>query len=129
MQIEDLEEGEIAISGDSHVDLPVHEEGEEEQVLQPKIKRKRSMRIRPRHVAEKLEEKSVTKNYQILHKPESEFSEPVSEIPDTSSPSVKQKRSSTPRKGLSSQRSTTRESWNGKASDVMQRKVINELIN
>jgi len=35
------------------------EEGEDEQVLQkPKIKRKRSLRVRPRHPTERLEEKS-----------------------------------------------------------------------
>lgn len=39
----------------------VHErdEGEEEQVVQPKIKRKRSIRVRPRHTVERAEEKSV----------------------------------------------------------------------
>lgn len=62
---DDLEEGEIALSGDSHMDHQqseswVHEreEGEDEQVLQPKIKRKRSLRVRPRHTMERPEEKS-----------------------------------------------------------------------
>lgn len=37
------------------------DEGEDEQVLQqPKIKRKRSLRIRPRHAAERPEEKSAS---------------------------------------------------------------------
>nr|XP_043621602.1 ATP-dependent helicase BRM [Erigeron canadensis]XP_043621603.1 ATP-dependent helicase BRM [Erigeron canadensis] len=52
---DDLEEGEIVFSGDSHMDLQQsgsgtheHDEGEDEQVLQPKIKRKRSIRIRPK---------------------------------------------------------------------------------
>ncbi|KAJ9563405.1 hypothetical protein OSB04_008565 [Centaurea solstitialis] len=65
---DDLEEGEIAMSGDSHFDLQQsgslnHErdEGEDEQVLQPKIKRKRSVRVRPRHAVERLDEKSGDK--------------------------------------------------------------------
>lgn len=64
-QPDELEEGEIALSGDSHMDHQqseswVHEreEGEDEQVLQPKIKRKRSLRMRPRHTMERPEEKS-----------------------------------------------------------------------
>nr|CAB3448550.1 unnamed protein product [Digitaria exilis] len=64
-QPDDLEEGEIAMSGDSHMDLQQsgswnHErdDGEDEQVLQPKIKRKRSIRIRPRPNAEKQEDRS-----------------------------------------------------------------------
>ncbi|XP_024987656.1 ATP-dependent helicase BRM-like [Cynara cardunculus var. scolymus] len=66
---DDLEEGEIAMSGDSHFDLQQsgslnHErdEGEDEQVLQPKIKRKRSVRVRPRHAVERLDEKSGDKS-------------------------------------------------------------------
>jgi hypothetical protein len=65
LQPDDLEEGEIALSGDSHMDLQPsgswnHErgDGEDEQVLQPKIKRKRSIRIRPRLNAEKQEDRS-----------------------------------------------------------------------
>ncbi|KAK6920103.1 Glutamine-Leucine-Glutamine, QLQ [Dillenia turbinata] len=61
---DELEEGEIAVSGDSHMDLQqsgswIHDrdEGEDEQVLQPKIKRKRSIRVRPRLNVERLEEK------------------------------------------------------------------------
>ncbi|GAV64761.1 SNF2_N domain-containing protein/Helicase_C domain-containing protein [Cephalotus follicularis] len=61
---DELEEGEIAVSGDSHMDLQqsgswIHdrEEGEDEQVLQPKFKRKRSIRIRPRQALERPEEK------------------------------------------------------------------------
>ncbi|KAI3764429.1 hypothetical protein L2E82_14437 [Cichorium intybus] len=52
---DDLEEGEIALSGESHMELQPsgslnhdREENEDEQVLQPKIKRKRSIRVRPR---------------------------------------------------------------------------------
>ncbi|WCJ22764.1 transcription regulatory protein SNF2 putative [Euphorbia peplus] len=64
--LDDLEEGEIAMSGDSHMEhqqsgswIHDREECEDEQVLQqPKIKRKRSIRLRPRHNLEKLEEKS-----------------------------------------------------------------------
>lgn len=62
---DDLEEGEIAVSGDSHMDhqqsgswIHDRDEGEDEQVLQPKIKRKRSLRVRPRHTMERPEEKS-----------------------------------------------------------------------
>ncbi|XP_030489988.2 ATP-dependent helicase BRM [Cannabis sativa] len=62
---DELEEGEIAVSGDSHMDhqqsgswIHEREEAEDEQVLQPKIKRKRSLRIRPRHNVERPEEKS-----------------------------------------------------------------------
>lgn len=64
--VEELEEGEIVASGDSHMEFQqsgswVHEreDGEEEQVLQPKTKRKRSMRTRPRLPSEKLEEKPI----------------------------------------------------------------------
>ncbi|KAE9605393.1 putative DNA helicase chromatin remodeling SNF2 family [Lupinus albus] len=64
---DELEEGEIAVSGDSHMDhqqsgswIHDRDEGEDEQVLQmPKIKRKRSLRIRPRHTAERPEGKST----------------------------------------------------------------------
>ncbi|KAK8565798.1 hypothetical protein V6N12_059350 [Hibiscus sabdariffa] len=59
---DELEEGEIAISRDSHMDNQqseswVHdrEDGEDEQVVQPKIKRKRSIRVRPRHTVERAE--------------------------------------------------------------------------
>ncbi|CAL9104968.1 unnamed protein product [Musa acuminata var. zebrina] len=62
---DELEEGEIAVSGDSHMDLQQsgswlhdHDDGEDEQVLQPKIKRKRSMRMRPRCFSERTDEKS-----------------------------------------------------------------------
>ncbi|KAM3016714.1 hypothetical protein FF2_000695 [Malus domestica] len=65
---DDVEEGEIVVSGDSHMDQLDHQqsgssnhdrdEGEDEQVLQPKIKRKRSLRVRPRHTIERPEEKS-----------------------------------------------------------------------
>lgn len=66
IQSEELEEGEIALSGDSHMDMQQQseswahdrEDGEDEQVLQPKIKRKRSIRTRPRSSFEKLEERS-----------------------------------------------------------------------
>lgn len=61
-QLDDLEEGEIAASGDSHIDLQrsgswAHDrdEGDEEQVLQPTIKRKRSIRLRPRQTAERVD--------------------------------------------------------------------------
>ncbi|KAG6434319.1 hypothetical protein SASPL_105944 [Salvia splendens] len=54
---DELEEGEIAVSGDSPMNqqhsgswIQDRDEGEDEQVLQPKIKRKRSIRLRPRPV-------------------------------------------------------------------------------
>lgn len=63
-QADDLEEGEIALSGDSPLEnqqsgswIQDREDGEGEQVLQPKIKRKRSIRLRPRNNADKSEEK------------------------------------------------------------------------
>ncbi|KAG8391850.1 hypothetical protein BUALT_Bualt01G0229900 [Buddleja alternifolia] len=66
---DDLEEGEIAISGDSPMDHQQsgswnqdRDEGEDEQVLQPKIKRKRSIRLRPRQTLEKSEEKQSDKS-------------------------------------------------------------------
>ncbi|KAL3814821.1 hypothetical protein ACJIZ3_016089 [Penstemon smallii] len=50
---DELEEGEIAASGDSVMDHLQSgrwiQEGEDDQVLQPKIKRKRSIRLRPQH--------------------------------------------------------------------------------
>ncbi|KAK9040613.1 hypothetical protein V6N11_015757 [Hibiscus sabdariffa] len=68
---DEIEEGEIA-TGDSHMDHQqseswVHdrEEGEDEQVVQPKIKRKRSIRVRPRHTLERAEEKSVTEVHRL----------------------------------------------------------------
>lgn len=54
-QVDDLEDGEIGASGDSHIDLQRsydRDEGGGEQVLQPTIKRKRSIRLRPRQTAE-----------------------------------------------------------------------------
>ncbi|XXG84990.1 hypothetical protein AAC387_Pa11g0175 [Persea americana] len=67
---DELEEGEIAVSGDSHMDLQqsgswIHDrdDGEDEQVLQPKIKRKRSIRLRPRHNLERFEEKSCSEKH------------------------------------------------------------------
>ncbi|XP_013626080.1 PREDICTED: ATP-dependent helicase BRM [Brassica oleracea var. oleracea] len=59
--VDDTEDGEIAASGDSHIDLQrsgswAHERDEgEEQVLQPTIKRKRSIRLRPRQTGERID--------------------------------------------------------------------------
>nr|GEW43845.1 ATP-dependent helicase BRM [Tanacetum cinerariifolium] len=62
---DDLEEGEIAMSGDAHVNLQQsgssnhdRDENEDDHVLQPKIKRKRSIRVRPRPAVERLDDKS-----------------------------------------------------------------------
>ncbi|KAL3622142.1 hypothetical protein CASFOL_033553 [Castilleja foliolosa] len=68
--VDELEEGEIAVSGDSPIEQQQsgswtqdHDEAEDEQVLQPKIKRKRSIRLRPRHsTTERLEEKQSDKS-------------------------------------------------------------------
>ncbi|KAL8499941.1 hypothetical protein ACS0TY_019807 [Phlomoides rotata] len=56
-------EGEIAVTGDSPMEQQqsgswTHDrlEGEDEQVLQPKIKRKRSLWLRPRHTTERSED-------------------------------------------------------------------------
>lgn len=64
-QSDELEEGEIAVSGDSPMDhqqsgswIHDRDEVEDEQVLQPKVRRKRSLRVRPRHTVERPEEKS-----------------------------------------------------------------------
>ncbi|CAJ1820007.1 unnamed protein product [Sphenostylis stenocarpa] len=75
---DELEEGEIAVSGDSHMDhqqsgswIHDRDEGEDEQVLQkPKIKRKRSLRVRPRHAMERPEDKSSSEMVS-LHRGES----------------------------------------------------------
>uniref|UniRef100_A0A8R7UMX9 ATP-dependent helicase BRM n=2 Tax=Triticum urartu TaxID=4572 RepID=A0A8R7UMX9_TRIUA len=83
---DDLEDGEIALSGDSHMDLQQsgswnhdRDDGEDEQVLQPKIKRKRSLRTRPRPSTDKQEDRSGA-------------DDPTSRQQDTVHPVVKQKR-------------------------------------
>lgn len=65
MQLNELEEGEIAVSRDSHVEIQQsggwnhdQDDGEDEQVIQPKLKRKRSKRFHSKHTVERLEEKS-----------------------------------------------------------------------
>ncbi|GJN18786.1 hypothetical protein PR202_gb05985 [Eleusine coracana subsp. coracana] len=120
---DDLEEGEIALSGDSHMDFQQsgswnHErdDGEDEQVLQPKIKRKRSIRIRPRPNAEKQEDRSGDGvfpqrgshlafqgdgDYDSQFKFEQDarsFAEPVARQQDSVHPIVKQKRNIPSRK-------------------------------
>lgn len=70
-QPDELEEGEIAMSGDSHMDhqqsgswIHDRDEGEDEQVVQPKIKRKRSIRCRPhRLTVENSKEKSSNEKH------------------------------------------------------------------
>ncbi|KAJ9539405.1 hypothetical protein OSB04_032138 [Centaurea solstitialis] len=74
---DDLEEGEIAFLGDSRIEIQPSgsgnqdrdEGGEDEQVLQPKIKRKRSIRLRPRQAAERVEEKPTVFRGGISHVP------------------------------------------------------------
>lgn len=98
------------------------DEGEDEQVLQPKIKRKRSIRIRPRLATEKPEEKVTEKlslrrgdssqvPSQMDHKYESRVKndreqkliiEPNSQKPEKSDPSLKTKRGSHSRKNSNS---------------------------
>ncbi|XP_054784705.1 ATP-dependent helicase BRM isoform X2 [Prosopis cineraria] len=75
MMTEELEEGEIAVSGDSHVDhqqsgswIHDREEGEDEQALQPKFKRKRSRRVRPcLATTDRVEEKSGSEMAPLQH--------------------------------------------------------------
>ncbi|CAI9292151.1 unnamed protein product [Lactuca saligna] len=71
---DDLEEGEIAFYGDSHMEL--QQSGEDEQVLQPNIKRKRSIRLRPRNATtERFEEKPTllpTSNSRLPFQPDRE---------------------------------------------------------
>lgn len=120
------------MSGDSQMDLQQsgswahdHEEGEEEQVLQPKFKRRRSIRVRPRHNAERLVEKSNNNRHfsehgsqmflQSNHDYDSQlrtdqdhdlFTEPVLDRIDMSSASCKKRRNLPSRKAVS----VTRES-------------------
>lgn len=150
---DDLEEGEIAMSGDSHMDLQQsgswnHErdDGEDEQVLQPKIKRKRSIRIRPRPNAEKQEDRSGG---------EGVFPQHAARQQESVHPIVKQKRNMPSRKVSPASRTgkltylsgsgegsaeRSKENWSGKAvdsatpefrgakmSDSMQRKCKNVI--
>ncbi|KAK3155821.1 hypothetical protein QOZ80_2AG0099120 [Eleusine coracana subsp. coracana] len=149
---DDLEEGEIALSGDSHMDFQQsgswnHErdDGEDEQVLQPKIKRKRSIRIRPRPNAEKQEDRSG----------DGVFPQRVARQQDSVHPIVKQKRNIPSRKVSPASRTgglpylsgsgdgsadRSKENWSSKAidnampdfnqakmSDSMQRKCKNVI--
>ncbi|AQK67811.1 ATP-dependent helicase BRM-like [Zea mays] len=149
---DDLEEGEIAMSGDSHMDLQQsgswnHErdDGEDEQVLQPKIKRKRSIRLRPKPNAEKQEDRSG----------EGAFPQRAARQQDAVHPIVKQKRNMSSRKVSPASRSgklshlsgsgegsaeLSKENWSSKAidstapefggtkmSDSMQRKCKNVI--
>ncbi|XP_020247246.1 ATP-dependent helicase BRM-like [Asparagus officinalis] len=161
---DELEEGEIAMSGDSYLDHQQsgswnhdRDDAEDEQVLQPKIKRKRSMRIRPKHVAERFEDKSsnerslqcrsqiptqVDQDYDMLEL--DVFSEPGSErrnLPPRISSQMNMQKSS--RLGYLSGEDAmdhSRESWNSKAintggssatgtkmSDSMHRKCKNVI--
>ncbi|XP_011092655.1 ATP-dependent helicase BRM isoform X1 [Sesamum indicum] len=122
---DELEEGEIAVSGDSPMDqqqsgswIQEREEGEDEQVLQPKVKRKRSIRLRPRHTTERSEEKHSDKSslrradpsqlpFQVDHKYKSQAREDrahkvlgdtVSLKSDKNNSSVKDKRTLVSRK-------------------------------
>ncbi|KAJ0242921.1 SNF2-related [Hirschfeldia incana] len=70
--VDDLEDGEIGASGDSHRDLQrsrslAHDrdEGGGEQVLQPTIKRKRSIRLRPRQTAEGTDDMPAAQPLQV----------------------------------------------------------------
>ncbi|KAK7295103.1 hypothetical protein RJT34_18007 [Clitoria ternatea] len=121
---DELEEGEIAASGDSHMDhqqsgswIHDREEGEDEQVLQqPKIKRKRSLRVRPRHAMERTEDKSGSDmashqrgdsslladyKYQVQTKTDQEskpFGDSNASKHDKNEPSIKNKRNLASRK-------------------------------
>jgi SWI/SNF-related matrix-associated actin-dependent regulator of chromatin subfamily A protein 2/4 len=157
LQTDDLEEGEIALSGDSPMDLQQsgswnHErdDGEDEQVLQPKIKRKRSIRSRPRPNAEKQEDRSGVDgtfpqrgarlvfpgdgdyDSQLKSEQDSHTSmDPTSRQKDAVHPIVKQKRNmpsrkaspTTSRVGKSTHLSGSGRVGDSKMSDSMQRKV------
>ncbi|RRT56960.1 hypothetical protein B296_00047547 [Ensete ventricosum] len=71
---DELEEGEIAVSGDSLMDLHQsdslvydHDDLDDDQVVQPKIKRKRSIRLRPRFSMERTEDKSSSHRAPFHH--------------------------------------------------------------
>ncbi|XP_010933130.1 ATP-dependent helicase BRM [Elaeis guineensis] len=142
---DELEEGEIAVSGDSQMDLQQsgswineREDGEDEQVLQPTIKRKRSLRVRPRHTVDILEEKSsnerifsqcrsqlplqVDHDYDMQFKTNSEletFSEPVSDRHDVNT-TIKQRRNLPSRKpsNISMPKFSTSRYMSGSAEDA-----------
>lgn len=114
LQSDDLEDGEIALSGDSHMDLQQsgswnhdRDDGEDEQVLQPKIKRKRSLRTRPRLSTDKQEDRSGAdgtfpqRGARLLFPGDGDYdsqqdahalADPTSRQQDTVHPVVKQKR-------------------------------------
>ncbi|XP_010275655.1 PREDICTED: ATP-dependent helicase BRM-like isoform X2 [Nelumbo nucifera] len=151
---DELEEGEIAVSGDSLMDVQqsgswIHDrdDGEDEQVLQPKIRRKRSIRLRPRHALERHEEKSsnekpfsqrgsssqmvlqVDHDYEAQMKTDPEleqYGEPVSFRQDLGDSIMKSKRNFSSRRMTDSSKlhvmpkSTvhSRENWDGKASNT-----------
>ncbi|KAK9103673.1 hypothetical protein Sjap_020927 [Stephania japonica] len=132
---DELEEGEIAVSGDSHMDLQqsgswIHErdDGEDEQVLQPKITRKRSIRNRPRHTLERLEDKASSEksfiqrgnssqafqldpDYEALGTdPEPEvYGEPVAAKHEPNNSITKVKRNSHSRRGTNSLKSNAKQ--------------------
>ncbi|WOL13291.1 ATP-dependent helicase BRM-like isoform X1 [Canna indica] len=120
--LDELEEGEIAVSGDSLMDVHqsdsfIHDNDdvEDEQVVQPKIRRKRSIRLRPRYCVEKTEDKSSshktpfqhgswqllqvnhTKLTQSLAEESNPFVEAGSGGPKRNNPSLKKKRNSSSR--------------------------------
>lgn len=157
---DDLEEGEIALSGESNMDLQQsgswnHErdDGEDEQVLQPKIKRKRSIRSRPRPSAEKQEDRSGVdgafhqRGARLLFSGDGDYDSqlkseqdahalagPTSRQQDAVHPIVKQKRNMPSRKappasraGKSSHLSGSAKVTDSKMSDSMQRKCKNVI--
>ncbi|PKA58794.1 ATP-dependent helicase BRM [Apostasia shenzhenica] len=116
-QQDELEEGEIAISGDSMMELQqsgswAHDREEDEE--QPKIKRRRSIRIRPKNNAERLEEKTGNErissvlgsqmfsqgnhDYDVLVKTDQELDTSIGPITEASSSSYKQIRNLLSRK-------------------------------
>ncbi|KAK1425168.1 hypothetical protein QVD17_20514 [Tagetes erecta] len=67
--LEEEEEGKIALSGDTHIQQSGslnHAHDDNEKVMQPKLKRKRSMRVRPRPAVGRLDSKSVERS-SLLH--------------------------------------------------------------
>ncbi|XP_020575040.1 ATP-dependent helicase BRM-like [Phalaenopsis equestris] len=151
-KLNELEEGEIAASSDSRIEIQQYgswnhyrDDGEDEQVMQPKFKRKRSKRFHPRHTVERLEEKFSTyrtsqHGFQPLshdHHDNSKvsriFNGPLSSRHGRSPSSLKQRSYSPTRRApiINKQKSggssyligceedvldQSRESWNGQAS-------------
>ena len=113
------------------------DDGEDEQVLQPKIKRKRSIRSRPRPNAEKQEDRSGVdgtfpqRGARLVFPGDGDYDSQLKSEQDAVHPMVKQKRNmpsrkaspATSRTGKSTHLSGSGKLGDSKMSDSMQRKV------